>query len=183
VTLSASYFLGVNAPPVDVTRLGLSMVMITALPVMAGMALRRIAPAFSMRIEGPTSNVSVLLFVLIVGGALASNWDLFVANLPVMGPVLILLNVIMLVFAYFVSRLLKLAPATATAISIETAMHNATLGITIGALIASDAAGMTPLSLASGVYGITSYFVIIPFIVWRRRRFTAMQNAPAMPGR
>ncbi len=183
VTFSARYFLGVDAPPVDVTQLGIAMVMITALPVMAGMALRRLAPGFSQRIEAPTSNVSVALFVFIVGGALASNWSLFVANLPVMGPVLILLNVIMLIFAYFVSRLLKLAPATATAVSIETAMHNATLGITIGALIAVDASGMTPFSLASGVYGITSYFVIIPFIVWRRRRTASMQNAPAMPGR
>jgi BASS family bile acid:Na+ symporter len=183
VTLSAYYFLGVNAPPVDVTRLGMSMVMITAVPVIAGMALRHLAPSFATKIEAPTSNASVVLFVLIVGGALAANWEAFITNLPVMGPVLILLNVIMLVFAYLISRLLKLAPATATAVSIETAMHNATLGITIGSLIAIDASALPAFSLASGVYGITSYFVIVPFILWRRRRTAIMQDAPAMPGR
>jgi len=183
VTFSAHHFMGVDAPPINVARLGLSMMMITAVPVIIGMWLRHFTPAFARFIEPATSRVSVALFVLIVGGALASNWDAFKTNLPVLGPVLITLNVAMLVLAYGISRMLKLPAATATAVSIETAMQNATLGITVGTLIAVDPSGLTPFSLASGVYGITSYFVVLPFLYWRRRRSTPMKNAPAMPGR
>jgi len=101
----------------------------------------------------------------------------------VLGPLLITFNVSLLVLAYGISRLLQLTPALATAVSIETAMQNATLGITIGTLIAMHSPGLTSFSLAAGVYGITSYFVVLPFIFWRRRRAPLMQDAPVMPGR
>ena len=165
----ANHFMGLDAPEINVTSLGLSMFLITALPVAIGMAVRHFASSIALAIEGPMSTVALILFVIVVIGALASNWALFVDNLVLLGPSLIILNVLLLGFGLLLGRLFSLPAGQATAISIETGVHNATIGITVGTLIAEQASGLPPFSLPSGVYGITMYLVSIPFVLWRRK--------------
>lgn len=165
----ADHFMGADAPPINITSLGITMFLITALPVLLGLLLRRYATDLALAIEKPLEKVAVGLFVVVVLGALASNWRLFVDNLLLLGPSLVLLNIILLGFGLAAGKLFGLKGAEATAISIETGVHNATVGITVGTLIAEAASGLPPFSLPSGVYGITMYLVTIPFVLWRRR--------------
>ncbi len=165
----ARHFMGLEAPPVDVTALGLAMFMITALPVVIGMLVRHFAAGFAIGIEPFVEKLALVLFVIVVVGALAANWSLFVANLAVLAPSLILLNVALLAIGLALGRIFSLTPGEATAISIETGIQNATLGITVGSLIVEQASALPPFSLPSGVYGITMYLVSIPFVLWRRR--------------
>lgn len=168
VAWSAGYFMGLEAPDVDVTALGFSMFLITAVPVALGVALRHFAPSFSASIEPWLSRIATVLFVVIVFGALASNWRIFIENLPRLGPSLVVLNVILLAAGWLSAKILSLNGQEATAIAIETGTQNATLGITVGSLIAEQATGLPPFSLPSGVYGITMYLVSLPFVFWRR---------------
>ena len=165
----ADHFMGADAPPINITSLGFTMFLITALPVLLGLLLRRYATDLAQAIEKPLEKVAVALFVVVVLGALASNWRLFVDNLLLLGPSLVLLNIILLGFGLAAGKLFGLKGAEATAISIETGVHNATVGITVGTLIAEAASGLPPFSLPSGVYGITMYLVTIPFVLWRRK--------------
>lgn len=164
----AGHFMGLDAPPVNVTALGLAMFAITAVPVALGMALRAYASEAASRIEPAVSNLATGLFVIVVVGALAANWTLFVENLPVLGPAAVALNLILLAAGLGLARAFSLSRDEATAISIETGIQNATLGITVGSLIVEQAAALPPFSLPSGVYGITMYLVSIPFVMWRR---------------
>ena len=169
VAFFARHFMGIDAPPVDVTRLGVSMFLITAAPVVIGILVRRFAEGFALSIEPFVEKLALALFVVVVVGALAANWALFVANLLVLAPSLIVLNVVLLAIGLTLGRLFALGPAQSTAIAIETGIQNATLGITVGSLIAEQAGALPPFSLPSGVYGITMYLVTIPFVLWRRR--------------
>lgn len=169
VAFAASHFMGVDAPQVDVTSLAVSMFLITAVPVILGMALRHFAGGLTAAIEPFVEKVAVVLFVIVVIGALASNWTLFVENLAVLGPAVVVLNLVLLAIGLGLARLAALEGRQATAISIETGIQNATLGITIGSLIAEQATALPPFSLPSGVYGITMYLVSLPFVYWRRR--------------
>jgi BASS family bile acid:Na+ symporter len=171
--MAANHFMGINAPPINVTSLAISMALITALPVALGIALRHFAPAIAARIEPVMSMIATILFVIIVVAALAQNWDVFTANLPVLGPSLVALNVILLLVGYGSARMLNLPRPTASAIAIETGTQNATLGIAIGSIIAASSAALPAFSLPSGVYGITMYLVVLPFVLWRR---SAAQN-------
>ncbi|MEX3011439.1 bile acid:sodium symporter family protein [Hoeflea sp. TYP-13] len=169
VAWSADYFMGTSAPDINVSTLALAMFAITAVPVAIGVALRHRALALAERIETTVSRIAMVLFVVIVAGALASNWGLFISNLALLGPLLILLNVIMLLVGLGVGRVLSLERGEGIAIAIETGVQNSTLGITVGSLILEAANGLPPFSLPSGVYGITMYFVALPFILWMRR--------------
>lgn len=169
VAVFARQFMGLDAPPVNVTQLGISMFLITAAPVVIGLLVRRFAEGIALSIEPFVEKLALVLFVIVVIGALAANWSLFVANLAVLAPSLILLNVALLAIGLALGRVFSLTPGEATAISIETGIQNATLGITVGSLIVEQASALPPFSLPSGVYGITMYLVSIPFVLWRRR--------------
>ena len=169
VAFFAQHFLGVDAPDVDITALGLSMFLITALPVVIGLAMRHFASGLALAIEPFVEKLALVLFVIVVVGALAANWTLFVSNLAVLGPALVLINIGLLGLGLLLGRLFALDRAQSTAVAIETGVQNATLGITVGTLIAESASGLPPFSLPSGVYGITMYIVTIPFVFWRRR--------------
>lgn len=169
VAWSADHFMGLAAPDIDVTALAISMFAITAVPVALGVVIRHFAEAFAIRFEPWASRIAVVLFVVIVIGALASNWALFVDNLPILGPVLVLLNALMLVVGVLFARLVGLDRKDSIAIALEAGVQNATLGITVGGLIAIGSGEFSPFALASGVYGITMYFVTAPFILWARR--------------
>ena len=160
--------MGSNAPDIDVTTLAISIFVITAAPVAAGVALRHLASNFAMKFEPLATKIATVLFVVIVIGALASNWNLFVTNLPTLGPIAVLLNVILLAVGFGLARLANLNRPESICIAIETGVQNATLGITVGSLIVEAASGLPPFSLPSGVYGITMYIVTIPFVLWAR---------------
>lgn len=169
VVFSADYFMGLAAPDINVTSLAVAMFLITALPVAFGVALRHYVADFAMRAEKGAGIIATVLFVAIVIGALATNWALFVDNLATLGPVLILLNVVMLGLGVTLAGIAALAPRDGAAIAIEAGVQNATLGIAIGGLIAASGEALSVFALPSGVYGITMYLVIAPFILWRRR--------------
>lgn len=170
VVFAARHFMGVDAPAVNVTALGLAMFLITFVPVVLGISIRRFAPGFALSLDAVLSRIAVVLFVVVVLGALAANWSLFVANLALLGPGLVILNIVLLVAGVLLAKMFGLTRAEGKAISLETGVQNATMGITVGSLIVEQASALPPFSLPSAVYGITMYLVSIPFVFWLRRR-------------
>ena len=170
VAWSADYFMGQAAPDINVTSLAIAMFMITVVPVLIGLLLRHFSAALAIRLESIVTKIATALFIIIVIGALAANWKLFVANIAVLGPMLITLNILLLLLGWFFARMLRLDHKNAVAIAIETGVQNSSIGITVGSLIVESVSGLPPFSLPSGVYGITMYFVALPFVYWMRTK-------------
>jgi len=169
VSFAVSHFLGAEAPPIDLGSLGLSMFMLTTLPVAVGMATRHFAAGVADVLDGPMRKLASLLLLVFVVGTLTTNWSLFVRSLPTLGPSVILLGCSLILLGLAISRLAALSTAQATAISIDTGIQNAALGIAVGALIAGPGVSEPAFSVPSGVYGVIMYLLVIPFTLWRRR--------------
>lgn len=170
VSLSVNHFMGVDGPEVDVTKLGLQMFLLTAVPVGFGMLLTRVSPQLVGKIAKGVSRVALGLFVFIIFAAIVKNRVVFFGNLPTLGPALILLNAALLAVGLLTARLAKLETADASTISIESGIQNGTLAIAVGALIAaSKTETLPPTTVPAAVYGITMYLVSVPFVIWRRR--------------
>ena len=101
-------------------------------------------------------------------GAVASEWQTLVDNVPTLGPAVVLLNAVMLAIGYGSGQLFSLGRDRSATIAVEVGIQNATLGITIGSLLAPGAEGMAIYSLPSGVYGILMYAISLPMILWLR---------------
>ncbi len=168
VAFSVNHFMGEDARTVDVTKLGLTMFLITAVPVAIGMALTAKFPVLVEKIAPGVSRAAVVLFVVIIVAALADNWGVFSSNLGTLGPVAVLLNVVMLGLGIASAKGLRLEGRDATTISIESGVQNGTLAIAVGGIVAG-VEGLPPETVPAAVYSITMYFVCVPFVFWRRR--------------
>ena len=171
LAFSVNYFMGEEAPPVDVTRLGITMFLITAVPVAIGMILTSKFPNLVDKIAPKVSRMAVGLFVIIIVAALAKNWEVFSSNLGTLGPVAVLLNVLMLLLGLVSAKALRLDKQDATTISIESGVQNGTLAIAVGSIIATvDGEILPPETVPAAVYSITMYVVCVPFVFWRKKR-------------
>ena len=164
VSFSMQYFLGSNAPSINILSLGMTMFCITTIPVGIGLFINTKYHDFSVSFSIIANKISTILFVIIIAGALTSEWEAFINNLNLLGPAIIALIFLMLFIGYSSASLFNLNKEKSITIAIESGIQNATVGITIGNLILNQNTGLSILSLPSGVYGILMYLVCLPFV-------------------
>ena len=167
---SMLYFMEADVPPINILILGITMFLITAAPVGIGLLTHTKFRNFTKSFEPKASKISTVLFVIIVAGALASEWDAFITNVASLGPAIVALILVMLFIGYNSAQWFKMSSKRAITVAIESGIQNATVGITIGNIIMNQETGLSPLSLPSGVYGILMYLVCLPFVFWHLQR-------------
>ena len=180
---SVAHFMGAEAPEISILSLGLTMFLLATVPVVIGMTVHAKAPTFSRRFDGIGNRISTILFFFVVAVALITEWDVFVANLPILGPTLITLILVMLAIGYGSSRLFRLTEGQSSAVAIATGIQNVTMGITIGNIILPAGESLSAFALPSGVYGILMYLVCLPIVFlysrWLLRRGASPEAVPA----
>ena len=170
VSLSMQYFMGSNAPSINILSLGLTMFFITTVPVSIGLYINTKYHDTSVSFSTIANKISTVLFIVIIIAALASEWQAFIDNVNLLGPAIISLIILMLLIGYNSAKWFNVSKKKSITISIESGIQNATVGITIGNLILNQESGLSILSLPSGVYGILMYLVCLPFVFLLLRR-------------
>ena len=170
VGFSVVHFMGNNAPSISVFKLGITMFVITTIPVMLGLYLNSKYKNFAHSFSPIANKISTFLFVIIVIGALASEWDIFIDNLYILGPAILTLISVMMFIGYNSPKLFGINNTQAVTIAIESGIQNGTVGIAIGNLILNQTQGISILSLPSGVYSILMYVVCLPIIFFFLRQ-------------
>ncbi len=165
---SVHHFMGTDAPPVDVAALGVTMFLLTAVPVALGMALTALAPDLTARIAPWMSRITGLLFVILILLALAANWALFVDNIGTLGPALITMTTLLLGLGFISGTAAGLEGREITTVAIESGIQNGTLGIAVGGIVAGVSTGLPALTLPTAIYSVTAWALVLPFIAWRR---------------
>ncbi len=161
---SMKHFMGADAPPLNLLSLGLTMFLITAIPVGIGMVVRFKFRIITDSYESAATKISTVLFIIIIIGALLSEWNVFINNLLGLGVGMILLMVIMIIIGYYSSKLFRMKNQQAVTVAIESGIQNGTVGITIGNIILNPDTGLSILSIPSGVYSILMYLICLPFV-------------------
>ena len=159
----------------DVSMLGVvaKVFAITIVPVSFGMWLRarwpeRVAVAYP-RVRA----ISLSLFLLVVVGAIASEYEVVVDNLEAVAGAALALNVAAMTVSYAMSRVARLDNRQSTAIALELGVHNSTLAIAVGASLASE------LTIPAAVY--SSFMVITGgLFAWAMSRRNAGVPAAAV---
>ena len=168
--LSMKHFMGAEAPPLNLLSLGLTMFFITAIPVGLGVLVRKKNKQFTDKFENIATKISTVLFIIIIIGALVSEWQTFINNLYQIGPAIIILIFSMLTIGYKSSNWFNMNNKQSITIAIESSIQNGTVGITIGNIIINPETGLSILSIPSGVYSILMYFICLPFVFWYIKR-------------
>ena len=166
IILSMKHFMGTEAPPLNLISLCLTMFFVTAIPVGIGLLIRAKNNIFADKFEIIATKISTILFVVIILGALASEWQTFINNISQIGPAIIMLIICMLIIGYKTSNWFKMNNQQSVTVAIESGIQNGTVGITIGNIIINPETGLSILSIPSGVYGVLMYFICLPFVFW-----------------
>lgn len=132
---------------------------IVLVPVALGMLVRRFWPRFAAAMDRPVRIVSIVVLVVVIAGAVASNWALLVENFARLSLITIAFCLLSLTIGYLVPRWLRIGRRQAIATSFEIGIHNATLAI----VIAQTVLGSVELSLPAAVYGVLMFFIAFGF--------------------
>lgn len=139
---------------------------ITIVPVAIGMVLRRRWPERVAVAYPRVRAASLVLFALVVLGAIASEYDTVIDSLPEVGPAALALNLTAMSVSYAVARVARLDTRQSTAISLELGIHNAALAIAVGTSLSDQ------LAIPAAVY---SSFMLVTggTFAWTMRRRNA----------
>lgn len=137
LALSASHFGAGDVGDANMLGVVVRVFAITVVPVGIGMALRRRYPRRIVALYPRFRDASLVLFALVVLGAIASEHDTVAENAAEVGAAALTLNVAAMSVSFAISKLARLDDRQATAISLELGIHNAALAIAVGATLAA----------------------------------------------
>lgn len=104
---------------------------IIGIPIALGMLVRSKFPQFADSIERPYKIFSIIFLIGVIVIVLAKNKENFFRILPLVGPAMVLHNTIGLLLGYYSARLLGFGKKQCRTLSIEVAIQNTTLGMTL----------------------------------------------------
>lgn len=144
---------------------------ITIVPLSIGMTYRARRPDRAAVLEPRLKRASLAAFVLIVAGAVASEWEQIADSFVDVAPAALALNVTAMSFSFTVARLARLSDRQATAIAMELGLHNSTLTIAVATAIATE------LAIPAAVYSVFMFMTAGSF-AWVMSRRNAATPAP-----
>ena len=162
----------------DVSMLGVvaRVFAITIVPLAIGMALRARDPARAQRLEPRAKRVALVVFVLVVAGAIASEFDVIGDRFAELALATLTLNVAAMTISYSIARAARLPDGQATAIGLELGVHNSTLAIAVATSIA------TVLATPAAVYSLFMFLTagLFAWAMYRRSARVGSAHAPSL---
>ncbi len=167
--LAASHFLGTDVNASEIQALTLQVAMIGTVPVLLGMCLRYMAPAFAERHGQSFFRVSLAAFILIMGWAIIESMNVFYAAMIALGWQLLAMLCLLLVIGGGIARLGMIALPQRITLVLEIAVQNSALGIAIGATIWQGASGFPIYATPAAVYGSLTLLLLFPLVALMSR--------------
>jgi BASS family bile acid:Na+ symporter len=155
----------VSLSPMDVF---ITVFIILGIPLAIGMVLSRVFPGMADKVRKPFKIFTLCFFILIVLGALAANWKIFLEVIGLVAMVVFLHNAVALNLGYWSGRMLHLAEKDTRAVAIEVGIQNSALGLVLVFNFFSGLGGMAILVAWWGIWHIIAG-LITAFIFTRMR--------------
>jgi len=149
----------------DISLLGMSrdMFLIVTVPVILGMLLRRFASRVALQFEPIAKKISIILFVLVLLGAILAEKENVISYFAQAGLITLVLNVVMMIVAYYVAQLFASGVEQKKCITIECGLQNGTLAIFVGTSIFGGGMYIIPAATYSLIMFVTS-LIFISFV-------------------
>ena len=165
IVLTSVELLGVPGVDSNISLVSMSrdMFLIVTVPVILGMIFRKISYKVTSKLEPVAKKISIVLFILVLLGAIAAERENVISYFAQAGLITLVLNVIMMVVAYYIAQLLASGTEQKKCITIECGLQNGTLAIFVATSIFGGGMYVIPAATYSLIMFATSlifvYFV------------------------
>ena len=136
------------------------MFLIVTVPVILGMLFRRFAERIAAIFEPIAKKVSTILFILVLIGAIAAERENVVSYFTQAGLITLVLNVIMMVVAFYLAQLFGSGVEQKKCITIECGLQNGTLAIFVATSIFDGGMYVIPAATYSLIMFATSLIFV-----------------------
>ena len=164
IILTSVKFLGQSNITENISLLSMSrdMFLIVTVPVILGMLLKRFVSGYASKFEPLAKKISAVLFVVVLLGAIMAEKENITYYFVQAGLITLVLNVIMMVLAYYIAQMLVTGSAQKKCITIECGLQNGTLAIFVATSIFGGGIYVIPAATYSLImFGTSLIFVYL----------------------
>ena len=151
---------------ISLTGIAISMFLIVTLPVLLGMIFRASLSYLTKKIEKVSKMLSTILFVLVLIGAILAERENLFEYFSQTGLVVLVLNILMMIIAFYWAKIFGTGSAQQKAISLECGLQNGTLAIFVGISVFGGGLYIIP----AATYSVIMYITSLIFIYFIRNR-------------
>ena len=162
IVLTSVELLGGSGITQDISLFSMSrdMFLIVTVPVILGMLLRQFSSGVALKLEPIAKKVSIILFVLVLLGAIAAERENVISYFAQAGLITLILNVVMMIVAYYVAQSLASGTKQKKCITIECGLQNGTLAIFVATSIFGGGMYVIPAATYSLIMFATSLMFV-----------------------
>lgn len=161
VNFGLSHFMAKDSyVPLPVFDTIIKVLIITVIPVVIGMLIRKKSVFFADKMDKPVKYLSAVILFLIIAAAILKEKENFVHFFAQAGPVSLALNIATLALGFFSAKLFSLNRAQSITVSIESGIQNGTLGIAVAATLLKNPAMTVPPAIYSLIMFMTAGVII-----------------------
>jgi len=162
IVLTSVELLGGSGITQDISLFSMSrdMFLIVTVPVILGMLLRQFSSGVALKLEPIAKKASIILFVLVLVGAIAAERENVISYFAQAGLITLILNVVMMIVAYYVAQFLASGTRQKKCITIECGLQNGTLAIFVATSIFGGGMYVIPAATYSLIMFATSLIFI-----------------------
>ena len=161
VVINSAEFLGVVvSKEVSMTGIALKMALVVTVPVIIGMIIRGFAENFISSKINIINKLTGWLFIIVFAAIWIEEKNNILNYLAQAGLAVLILNVVMMLIAYFIAKKFVSGIAQQKCIALECGLQNGTLAVFVATLMFDDIAYVIP----TAAYALTMYITGFIFI-------------------
>ena len=161
VVITSADILGVTiSSNISMTGIALKMALVVTVPVVIGMIIRGLAENFISSKINIINKITGWLFIIVFAAIWIEEKDNILNYLAQAGLAVLILNVVMMTLAYFISKKFVSGIAQQKCIALECGLQNGTLAVFVATLMFDDIAYIIPTAAYALIMYITGFIFI-----------------------
>ena len=154
-----------TAKSISIGDIAIKMFLIVTVPVIIGMLFRKFLNSISISFEPLAKKISAVLFVLVLLGAIVAEKDNVVSYFAQAGLVTLILNLLMMLIAFYIGKLFASGISQQKTITVECGLQNGTLAIVVATTLFDGGLYLIP----AATYSLIMFFTSLIYVYFARQ--------------
>ena len=165
IIINSAQIFGINIFDKEISVIGISLKMfiVVTLPVILGMLVRNFASNFVQSKSKLIERISIFLFLIVFASIWIEEWDNIIGFIKKAGVIALILNLTMMVLAFYIAKYFSTGVEQQRCISLECGLQNGTLAAFVGTQFFQDIIYLVPAAAYALIMFVTS--LVFVFVI------------------